>query len=139
MIIETPQRQNKKREHKHSEAQIQASAVLWMNNERPETRGLFFCVNNENSRSVYESKRQQLISGSIRRVMGIVAGVADTLLMMPRGKYHAACFEFKTEIGRQSEAQIRWQEKVECEGYYYAIVRSLEEFKVKVDWYLGLT
>lgn len=137
MITETPTQTKKKRQHSHSEAQIQASAVVWLNNERPETRGLFFCVSNENTRSVYESKRQQLMSGSMRRAMGVVAGVADTILFMPRGKYHAACFEFKTETGRQSDAQIRWQEKVEKEGYYYTIVRSLDEFKEKVDLYLG--
>lgn len=138
MITETPNKPNRKRQNNHSEAHIQASAVLWMNNDRPETRGLFFCVNNENSRSIYESSRQQLISGSIRRMIGVVAGVSDTILFIPRGKYHAACFEFKTESGKQSESQRIWQEKVEREGYYYTLVRSLDEFKDKVDWYLSL-
>lgn len=138
MITENAQKPKKNRKYTQSEARIQSSAVVWMNNERPETRGLFFCVSNENTRSAYESKKQQLMSGAMRRMLGVVPGVSDTILMMPRGKYHAACFEFKTEKGRQSDVQARWQEKVEKEGYYYTLVRSLDEFKNKVNMYLGL-
>lgn len=137
MIVETPARP-KQRKHGHSEAKIQSECVLWLHNEHPETRGLCFCVPNENSRSVYESKKQQLISGAQRRSTGVVAGVADTLLLIPRDSYHGACIEFKTEIGRQSEAQIKWQALVEQHGYYYVVVRSLEEFKKFINWYLSL-
>jgi hypothetical protein len=37
--------------------------------------------------------------------------------------------EFKTEVGKQSPAQIQWQAKVEAQGYKYVVIRSLEEFK----------
>lgn len=115
---------------------MQSKCWAWLWNERPETRGLYFAVPNENSRSVYENKRQQLVSGAMRKAMGVTAGVADTLLLLPRGKYHGACVEFKTPTGRQSEAQVAWQCKVEAAGYYYAVVRTLDDFKTKMERYL---
>lgn len=135
MIVETPERP-KRNAHGNPEAKIQADCVLWMHNERPETRGLYFCVNNENSRSKYESKARQLMSGAQRKAIGVVAGVSDTILLIPRGGFHGLCVEFKTDIGRQSAAQVEWQGKVEAQGYRYVVVRSLAEFKDVVNGYL---
>lgn len=136
-IIPTPERP-KQKQHTMSESSIQASCVQWLHNAHPETRGLFFCVPNENSRSGYENKRQQLISGSIRKNMGVQSGVSDTILMLPRGCYHALCCEFKTELGTQSSKQIEWQSRVESAGYKYIVVRSLEQFKQEIENYLAL-
>lgn len=136
-IIPTPT-QPKKRQHRNEEAVLQARCVAWLHNEHPETRGLYFCVPNENTRSVYENKKQQLVSGSIRKAMGVVSGVSDTILLMPRGKYHAMLIEFKTETGRVSESQKEWRDKVENEGYCYTIIRHFETFKEKVEYYLNL-
>ena len=125
-----------KRSHGNPEARIQADCVLWLWNNLPQTRHLYFCVNNENARSGFETKRQQLVSGSYRKSIGIVAGVSDTILMIPNDRYHALCIEFKTEIGRQSDVQKSWQRIVESKGYRYVIIRSLEEFKEEVISYL---
>ena len=125
-----------KRSHGNPEARIQADCVLWLWNNLPQTRHLYFCVNNENARSGFETKRQQLVSGSYRKSIGIVAGVSDTILMIPNGRYHALCIEFKTETGRQSDVQKSWQRIVESKGYRYVIIRSLEEFKEEVISYL---
>ena len=77
-------------------------------------------------------------TGAIRRSMGVVKGVSDTILFLARGKYHALCVEFKADIGRQSDAQRLWQSKVEAQGYRYEVVRSLEEFKILIKEYLEL-
>jgi hypothetical protein len=69
--------------------------------------------------------------------MGVVKGVSDTILFLARGEYHALCVEFKTEVGRQSDAQVEWQRKVEQQGYRYEVVRSLEEFKKLIVEYLN--
>lgn len=136
MIIETPPQPRKQRSHGNPEAKIQSECVTWLWNNRPETRGLYFCVPNENTQSVYETKRQQMISGSKRKAMGVVQGVSDTLLLIPRKGYHGLCVEYKSEVGRQSEAQQEWQHKVEGQGYKYVIVRSLEEFVNVITEYL---
>lgn len=136
-IIPTPERP-KQRKHTMSESAIQISCVQWLWNNHEETRGLYVAIPNENSRSVYESKKQQLMSGSIRKNMGVTAGAADTALFLPRGGYHALFVEFKTEIGRQSDAQKNWQARIESVGYKYIVVRSLDQFKQEMENYLKL-
>lgn len=136
MIIETTPHPKKHRSHGNPEAKIQSECVTWLWNNKPETRGLYFCVPNENTQSVYETKRQQMISGSKRKAMGLVSGVADTLLLIARYGYHGLCIEYKTDIGRQSEAQQEWQRKVEEQDYKYVVVRSLQEFIKIINWYL---
>lgn len=136
MITETPQRPVR-RSRTQPEARIQSACVVWLNNEHPETRGLYFCIPNENTQSVYESRRQQLVSGSKRKAMGVVSGVSDTMLLMPRKGYHGLCIEFKAADGRQSDSQEQWQFLVEAQGYKYVVCRSLEQFKEIINKYLG--
>ena len=82
-----------------SEAQIQAACVTWLWNTYPQTRGLFFAVNN-NSEHVARAMN--------RKAVGLVAGVSDTIFLW-RGK--ALLIEFKTPTGRQSAKQKEWQAK----------------------------
>jgi len=129
MIIETivPQ---KKRQHRQPEAKIQASAVLWLWNNYPETRGLFIHIPNEGNRA-------SAIDGALRRSLGLVAGAPDTFLFMPRGKYAGLAVEFKTETGVQSKEQIAFQDRLERHGYCYRLCRSLEQFKQIILEYLA--
>lgn len=136
-IVPTPEKPKQKK-HTMSESAIQMSCVQWLWNTHEVTRGLYVAIPNENSRSVYESKKQQLMSGSIRKNMGVTAGCADTALFMSRGGFHALFIEFKTDIGRQSDAQKLFQQNVEAQGYKYIIVRSLEQFKQEMENYLNL-
>lgn len=136
VIIVKPQRKAIKA-HGSPEAKIQSECVAWLWNNYPETRGLYFCVNNENSRSKYENRMQQLRSGAQRKAMGIIAGVSDTILLMSKRGYHGLCIEFKTETGRQSETQKSWCQTVEKSGYKYVVIRSLDSFKDIIKWYIG--
>ena len=100
-----------------TESQIQSQCVIWLWNTHPETRGLFFSVNNNS---------EHIARAMIRKSIGLISGVSDCLFMW-RGKTY--CFEFKTPTGRQSSSQIEWQHKVNNHGFDYYIVRSFEEFK----------
>ena len=131
-ILVTPPRPAQ-RKRGSPEGKIQASCVAWMHNTYPEYRGLYFAVQNENSRA--DSNASTV---AIRRAVGVVSGVSDTILLIPRGKWNALCVEFKTEVGRQSDAQRLWQSKVEAQGFRYEVVRSLEEFKKLINEYLSL-
>lgn len=130
-ITETPPRQTQ-RKRGSPESKIQASCVAWMHNTYPEYRGLYFAVQNENSRADSNAS-----TGAIRRAVGVVSGVSDTILLIPRGKWNALCVEFKTEVGRQSDTQRLWQSKVEAQGFRYEVVRSLDEFKKLIVEYLN--
>lgn len=137
MIIETPP-QPKKRSHGQPEAKIQAESFSWFWNEFPQYRGLLFAVTNQNERSGDLGKRAQLISGAMRKNLGLVAGVSDLVGLIPCGGYHGIMLECKTKDGTQRPQQIWWQREVELHGYFYAIFRSVEEFKQIITWYLNL-
>ena len=95
MIIETGEKP-KRRTHSEPESRLQAECFSWFWNTYPEYRGLMFHVPSEGNRS---SK----IDGGKRKAMGIVAGVSDLILMLPRHNCHGLCIEMKTEDGRQSD------------------------------------
>lgn len=131
MIVETPERP-KKRGHSMPEGRIQAECYQYFWNNYPRYRGLYFAVPNENTRA-----DSNIISGAQRKAMGVYHGVADTLMLIPRGRYHGLAIEYKDEHGRQSVHQVAWQALVENQGYRYVVCRSLEEFKNIVESYLN--
>ena len=120
------------------EHNIQCACVRWFNLQWPEYRGLLFAVPNGGARS-------KATAGKLK-AEGIVAGVADLILLVPqwfttwRGqegcKYAGLCIEMKTDKGRQSPEQKQWQEMVEAHGYRYRVCRSLDEFMSVVNEYL---
>ena len=128
MIIETGEKP-KRRTHSEPESRLQAECFSWFWNAYPEYRGLMFHVPSEGNRS---SK----IDGGKRKAMGIVAGVSDLILMLPRHNCHGLCIEMKTETGKQSDKQKEWERKVTEQGYDYQIARSLSEFKTCVTNYI---
>lgn len=133
MIIPTPTQPRGRKSHSQPEMKIQSECVLWLYNNRPETRGLFYHIRNEVDRP---DANPMLIAKY--RAEGLVKGVADCALMMARKSYHGLFVEFKTDTGRQSSAQKSWQQIIENQGYLYRVIRSLEEFKELINWYLAL-
>ena len=104
-----------------TESQIQAACVTWLWNTYPQTRGLFFAVNN-NSEHVARAMN--------RKAVGLVAGVSDTIFLWG-GVAHL--IEFKTPTGTQSAKQKEWEAKVRAQGFRYYLVRRLEDFKQLIE------
>ncbi len=99
------------------EARIQSECVLWLWNNRPETRGHFFAVNNNS---------QNKTKGAIMKAMGVVAGVSDTILLW-KGK--AYLLECKKPNGIQSQVQLDWEQSMSEHGFEYSIYRSRDDFE----------
>lgn len=131
MIIETPA-QPQKRRHSQPEMKLQAECFRAAWNDFPITRKLLFHVENELNFAGDNS-----IRGAIRRSEGIVKGVSDLILLIPRRCWHGLMIELKTEGGRQSPAQKEWQSLVEAQGYRYEIIRNLDDFRSLLWDYLG--
>jgi hypothetical protein len=129
-IIETPPPPAKRRRGA-PEMKIQAECVKVAWNEFPETRYSLFHVANEVDRPDANA-----MLGARRRAEGIVRGVSDLILMLPRKGYHALCIEMKTETGYQSSFQKDWQKIVESNGYRYVVCRSVEQFRDILTDYL---
>ena len=113
------------------EHNLQCACVKWFAYQHPELQGLLFAVPNG-------SYRNKATAGKLK-AEGVVPGVADLILLVPRNQYHGLCIEMKTEKGRQSPEQKAWQEKADANGYRYIIIRSLELFINSVENYLRKT
>ena len=132
MIVETSE-QPQKRRRSSPEMRLQARCYRLAWNDFPITRKLLFHVENE-----LNSAGDNSILGAIRRSEGIVRGVSDFILLIPRGRYHGLMIEMKTETGHQSPYQREWQILVESQGYRYEVIRSEEDFrKLLVDYLEG--
>ena len=111
-----------------TEAKIQAEICCWFNNN--------FCLKFHNPRccifSVPNDTKDK--EETMRKIAtGLKRGASDLIVLFPN---HVVFCEVKTPTGIQSEAQKDFQEQVEKLGFEYILVRSLDEFKIKINKYL---
>ena len=112
----------------HTESQLQKSCVMWFRLQYPKLRSLLFAVPNGGARSA--------VTGAILKAEGVLAGVADLLLLVPSREYHGLCIEMKTAKGRQSTTQKQWERAVTLQGYKYIVCRSFADFVEQIKGYL---
>jgi len=126
---------------RHAESRIQSMCVAWFRLQYRSYAPLYFAVPNGVATSATQAR---ILKGE-----GLLAGVADTLLLVPSQGYHGLCIEFKkdTTVWKEGQAvraktyqrpeQKEWQKAVEAQGYRYEVVRSFEEFKDIITNYLA--
>lgn len=111
-----------------SESQIQHSCLQWFRLQYPALSLLLFAVPNGGKR---DSK-----SGARMKYEGVISGVADLILLIPKKGFASLCIEMKTPKGEQSESQRKWQGAAERANNKYVVCRSLMEFMNEVNSYL---
>lgn len=114
---------------RHIESVIQCQCVKWFRLQYPAVGNLLFAVPN--------GGRRGKIEACILKAEGVVAGVADMLLLVPSGGYHGLAIEMKTATGRQAPSQRQWQQLVENAGYRYIVCRSLDQFIANIKEYMN--
>ncbi|MBQ7156665.1 MAG: VRR-NUC domain-containing protein [Bacteroidaceae bacterium] len=130
-FVEILARQNAVRSRKHpddEEHRIQCACVQWFRYQHPECRHNLFAVPN--------GGRRDKTTGAKMKAEGVLAGVADLILLKSNANHGALLIEMKTRIGRQADTQREWQRLIERDGYKYVVCRSLEDFIREVDTYL---
>lgn len=111
------------------EHRIQEACVRWFNYQYPHLRGRLFAVPN--------GGRRDGVTGARLKAEGVVAGVADLILLKSNSRHGALLIEMKTAGGRQSDSQRLWQRAVTAGGEYkYVVCRSLDDFMREVTGYL---
>ena len=115
---------------RHLESNIQRSCVKYFRYAYPEISKLLFAVPNGGSRNRIEA--------SILKGEGVVAGVADMILLISKGSFSSLCIEFKSDKGRQTDLQREWQIAAETFGNKYIICRTFDEFREAIDNYIDL-
>ena len=113
----------------HRESRMQQACVQWFRMQYPELSVNLFAVPN----GVATSATQ----GRILKAEGMVAGVADLILMYPNADHHGLCIEMKTKEGTQRPTQKAWQQAVERYGYRYVVVRDIDTFISTIQNYIG--
>ena len=85
---------------------------------------------------IYHEKIRQAIAMQVDvlKMTGMTDGISDTIIHGLYGK--VICCEFKTAIGKQRDAQIRFQEKIQKNGGIYIMPRSLEQFQTEIQKHL---
>lgn len=111
------------------EHRIQCACVKWFRYQHPECRHNLFAVPN--------GGRRDKTTGAKMKAEGVLAGVADLILLKSNANHGALLIEMKTRIGRQAETQKEWQLLIERDGYKYVVCRSLDDFIREVDAYLS--
>lgn len=111
------------------EHRIQCACVRWFALQHPELHGRLFAVPN--------GGRRDAVTAAKMKAEGVVAGVADLILLRSNRDYGALLVEMKTASGRQSESQKKWQLAL-CsdDEYKYVVCRSLDDFIREVSDYL---
>lgn len=114
-----------------SESQIQQDCMKWFALQYPKLaqQGMLFHIPNEGIRLGRMGAR-------IKRE-GVVRGVADLCLCVPRGGYAALYIEMKKPGSYQRPEQKEWQKNVESYGNRYIVCKSLDEFRMNISQYLA--
>lgn len=130
-----------RKRNKMEEHHIQTMCVRWFSAQFPELRLLLIAVPNGSKRRTKVIKTMTgyktiCPEGNKLKEEGMIAGVADLMLLLPRNGYGHLAIEMKTEDGVQSKEQKEWQKADESYGNRYVICRSLEQFQKEVRQYL---
>lgn len=114
------------------EHQLQCACVRWFNIRYPRLRGRLFAVPN--------GGRRDAVTGARLKAEGVVAGVADLILLKSNRDYGALLIEMKHEKGKQTKAQQDWECNV-CshDEYKYVVCHNLDEFMREINNYISLT
>lgn len=133
---------------KHEESILQQQCVSWFRAQYPQYAMLLVHPINEGSGHTRTDRMRQ----GIHKAEGAVAGVPDLILFMPvynaplgfdeeyrkdAGMTYGLGIEFKTEKGRQSQAQMDFEKMFRAAGYAYQVVRCIDDFRITISSWIG--
>lgn len=110
------------------ESLMQESCVDWFRWNYPRYRKLLFSVPNGGFRTI--------TSGATMKKEGMLKGVSDLLLLVPRNGWCGLAIEFKVDERELSQDQLDWGIDAMEEGFMFVVVRSKEAFKRLIKNYL---
>lgn len=126
----------------HPESHIQKESVKWFRYQYSRYQKLLFAIPNGGFRTGAEA--------TILKAEGVVPGVADLFLSIPRMHYPGMYIEMKAGCrcphgyvgckcrkGKMSPDQVAFKEAVEQMGYKHIVCDSLDVFMKEVNLYLS--
>lgn len=110
------------------EHNIQKVLVAWFRQTYPSMSNLFFAIPNGGARDLVTAKRL--------KEEGVLAGVPDLFLAVPRHGYPGLWLELKTEAGVLSSVQKKIQGELSQQGYAVATAKGYHSAKSVLIGYL---
>lgn len=112
-----------------TEHDLQVGCVRWFRYEFPAFAPLLFAIPN--------GGRRDYVAAAKLKAEGVIAGVPDLLLAVPRGGYHALWIEMKNgKAGELSPAQKEMHEHLRAQGYRVEVCRTFDAFVTILRDYL---
>src|SRR5210317_2495480 len=69
---------------------------------------------------------------------GVISGVSDLFLMVPRGTFHGLFIEMKTAKGKVSDNQQKFLDIARSQGYEAIVCYGFEDAKNKIKKYFSI-
>ena len=113
-----------------TEHSLQSQCIEWFRLQYPKyRRNIWACPN---------ARKCGYQTASYLKKEGVTAGVADVHLDVSRKDIPGLKIEFKIGRNKQTEEQKDYELAVRSEGYAYYVIRSFEEFVLKITNYMKL-
>ena len=127
-LLAAQKKAKQRKQQSDMEHRLQVACVRWFRMQYPEYAHALFAVPN--------GGRRDAVTGAKLKAEGVLAGVADLILLKSNHDYGALLIEMKTATGRQQESQKKWQQSI-CanDEYKYIVVRSFDEFRHAIEDY----
>ncbi len=122
---------------KHAESNLQSSCITWFRLQYPRLSRRLFAIPNGGSRSRRVNKSGTSYSPEAMRMKleGVLSGVPDIFLAIPKLHYGGLFIEMKAEKGRLSPAQKVMIDELNG-SYKVEVCYSFDEFQKAVNDYL---
>jgi len=113
---------------KTTEHQEQVALVTWFRLQYKQNKYCLFAIPNGGSRHIVTAVKL--------KAEGVLAGVSDLFLMIPKGEYHGMFIEMKAKGGKLSESQKEFMEAASSMNYKAVVCYGFDEAKEAITKYL---
>jgi len=113
---------------KTTEHQEQVALVTWFRLQYKHYKYCLFAIPNGGSRHIVTAVKL--------KAEGVLAGVSDLFLMIPKGEYHGMFIEMKAKGGKLSESQKEFIKAASLMNYKAVVCFGFDEAKEAITKYL---
>lgn len=110
------------------ESELQINCVNWFRLSFPQYRWLLFAIPNGGKRNVITATRMKR--------EGVLSGVTDLFLSIPRNEFHGMYIELKTGNNKLTTNQETFISEVQKHGYKCEVIYSLDQFIREITYYI---
>ena len=114
---------------KKKESELQISCVNWFRYQYPQYKMLLFSIPNGGLRNIKTAV-------TLKRE-GVISGVPDLFLSLPRGEWHGMYLELKSGSNDLTANQDMFFILAKKQGYKCEVIRTLDQFIREVTYYLN--